>query len=154
MDILSWIQKNHPGAVQDIGDRLEVVHESGEHTTLWKRRGVERLSPMEELLDCYRTYDGMDLFSSTFKIASLVHPKTVDEVRITFTLQSLAWETKETNCVFPHDSVPFMYQAGTGYYAVDATSGTIYEWDIESGEISDEFDSLEAILNEWAEAVA
>ena len=153
MDILSWIQQNRPGRVHDFGDRVEVAHQSGEHSTLWKRQDGDYPAPLNGLLDCYKVYDGIDLFSSTFKIASILKPQQVDGVHITFTLQSLASETSAKNCMFPSGSVPFMYQAGIGYYAVQAPLGKIYEWDAETGEISDEFDSFESIINEWIDAV-
>ncbi len=153
VEILTWIQNNRPGIVEDLGDRLEISHQSGECSTLWKRTGNQYLPQLTRLGDCYTQYDGIDLFSSTFKLASTYHPQQADGVQLTFTLDQIAREAKANNCGFPLGSVPFMYQAGIGYYAVAADSPTVYEWDMESGELSDEFESLEAILTEWISAI-
>ena len=46
-----------------------------------------------------------------------------------------------------------MYQAGIGFYAVGIESGKIFEWDDEAGAVSTEFDCVEAVFDEWLEAV-
>jgi hypothetical protein len=153
MGILEWILAQRPGTVQDCGDRLEVKHESGEYSTLWKQVGHKYPGLLGTVSDCYSAYDGIDLFSSTFKLASVIEPQRVDNVKLTFTLAELDDEVKAKCCSFPVGAVPFMYQAGIGYYAVAPASGSIYEWDIEDRQLSDKFDTIESILSEWISAI-
>jgi hypothetical protein len=55
---------------------------------------------------------------------------------------------------FPENSIPFMYQAGIGFYAVGIKSGKIYEWDTEGSQLTAEYPCIYDILNEWVDAVS
>ena len=154
MDILTWIEKNRPGEIADRGDLIEIAHHSGEHSTLWKRNTRSNYQSLKKLGQSYTDFDGLDLFSSTFKFASIESPKSKNGVVITFSLAQLKEEVSLHGCDFPSNSVPFMYQAGIGYYAVDIDTGEIYECDSESGELSDRYDSLEELMEDWLAAVS
>jgi hypothetical protein len=152
MDILDWINRNRPGKTQNLPDRVEIAHESGEHSTLWKRSDNTDLSRLRKLGTVYLQFDGLDLFSSTFKFASVLVPRVKNDVTVIFTLEQLEREVASIGFQFPELSVPFLYQAGIGYCAVDVASGRIYEYDVETG-LSDEYESLEELLNEWLAAI-
>ena len=143
MDILDWIKSNRPGEISDLSDRIEIAHASGEHSTLWKKKTEASAQSLEKLGELYSVFDGLDLFSSTFKIASINEPKSKNNVIITFTLNQLKNEVASLGCDFPEWSVPFLYQAGIGYCAINPESGHILECDSESGERSDEYGSIE-----------
>ena len=99
-------------------------------------------------------FDGADLFSSTFKIASISNSKCVGDIELVESLSKFQGWVNQLNPSFPENVVPFMYQAGIGVYAVGVESGKIYEWDDEQGALTDEFDSLAQVLTEWLDAVA
>ncbi len=154
MELLTWIMTNRPGDLIDIGDRIEIEHKSGEHSTLWRRTTGPGGWCEPCLGDAFLKYDGIDLFSSTFKLASTNTPRLVDDVKLVFTFQQIDVKARQLRCLFPAGSVPFMYQAGIGYYACNPTSNSIYEWDTETQAISGMFASLEDILDEWISAVS
>ncbi len=154
MDILEWIELNRPGRIQEIGDRIEIAHDSGEHSTLWKRVISSCPVALEKLGQVYTKLDGMDLFSSTFKIAASDSPKAKNGVILTFTLDQLKREVSSKGCDFPNDAVPFMYQAGIGYGALNVRTGAVYECESDGGEPSNEYSSLEELMNEWLAAVS
>ncbi|MDM4015941.1 hypothetical protein [Roseiconus lacunae] len=153
MNLHEWIERSRPGSVEEFVDRIEIAHECGEHSTLWKSTTDGRSHVGGQLGNTYLDYDGIDLFSSTFKFASTVDPKLRAGVKMTFTLKQLQNEVGDVGCNFPESSIPFLYQSGIGFYAVDVVSGRLYECDADSGELSDEYESLEALLDDWIIAV-
>ena len=155
MNLLDWIKANRPGNVIEHDDRFEIEHQSGDHSTLFKNSAAHAgtMSSYISLGDTYTAFDGADLFSSTFKIASISVPKSVGDVELVESLSKFQDWVKHLNPSFPESVVPFMYQAGIGVYAVGEESGKIYEWDDEQGALSDEFDSLDHVLTEWLDAV-
>jgi hypothetical protein len=154
VDILGWIIRCRPGHVQDMADRIEIFHDSGEHSTLWKRLDASCPKALERLGPVYSKFDGMDLFSSTFKIASSNSPKRKNGVTMVFSLGQLQQEVSSTGCDFPSDSVPFMYQAGIGYGALEVTTGAVFECESDGGKPSDKYNSLEELMNDWLAAVS
>ena len=85
--LLDWLLESRPGSVSEMEDRIEISHDSGEHSTLWKRsESADASGALTTLGDIYTNYDGADLFSSTFKIASVNQPKSKNGVTITFDL--------------------------------------------------------------------
>jgi hypothetical protein len=156
MKLLDWIKTNRPGNVYEYDDRFEIEHQSGEYSTLFKNTGAyaDRMNSYRALCDAYTSFDGADLFSSTFKIASISRPKSVEGVELVDSLSRFQAWVKQLNPAFPEKVVPFMYQAGIGVYAVGEESGKIYEWDDEQGALTDEFDSLDQVLAEWLDAVS
>ncbi len=153
MKILNWLLTKQPGQVNEYSDRFEISHDSGEHSTLWKKVSSKVPEYLVGLGDIYTKYDGMDLFSSTFKISSNTSAKSAEGVEIVENIEKFNEYVATINPIFPEDSIPFMYQAGIGIYAVGKKSGRIYEWDTESAELSDEFENLEAIFEEWLDAI-
>lgn len=154
MDILDWIAANRPGEIRQFRDRIEVIHDSEERSTLWLNNLELKSDNMEHLNEIYTRFDGMDLFSSTFKIAAMDRPKSKNGVVILPTLQQIAEDLNSLHPEFPEDSIPFMYQAGIGFYAVGVKSGRIYEWDEEENVLSGQYESVEDILDEWLKAIA
>ena len=156
MKLLDWLVANRPGNVSEHDDRYEIEHESGEHSTLFKNVGspISNKSPLKTLGDIYCTFDGADLFSSTFKVASLVSPRSVEGVELVRSLHNFKDWLDKLDPNFSESVIPFMYQAGIGFYAIGEESGKIYEWDEEQGALSDEFDTLDKILKEWIDAIS
>ena len=154
MDILKWIKLNRPGKIEQLEDRIEIAHKTGEHSTVWLNNLKEKRDDIKNLGDMYNKYDGMDLFSSTFKVAALDTPKSKNDVLIVQNLHQVAEDLYSLHPKFPEESVPFMYQAGIGFYAVGIKSGKIYEWDEEENELSGEYESVQEILDEWAKVMA
>lgn len=153
-DILDWINDNRSGNITETCERIEIAHHSGEYSTLWKRKGVVVPDELFSFTELYDKYDGIDLFSSTFKIASINDIKSKNNVNIVFNLASLKTEIEKLRIVFPEFSTPFMYQSGIGYYAYAANTGTIFEWDDEANVISAEYHSLTEVLDEWLAAIS
>lgn len=156
MKLLDWIKANRPGNISEYDDRFEIEHQSGEHSTVFKNAeaNIVTMNSLKPLGDTYTDFDGADLFSSTFKIASISTSKYVGDVELVESLSKFQYWVNQLNPSFPESVVPFMYQAGIGVYAVGAESGRIYEWDDEQGALTDEFDSLDQVLTEWLDAVA
>lgn len=153
MDLLSWIDKNRPGKVTSEGDRIEISHSSGEYSTLWLNLENNHPSGLIGLGDIYKKYDGIDLFSSTFKIASVGMSKGKNGVEITPTLKELSEELLAENAEIPQGSIPFMVQQGIGIYSFRSENGLISEWDSELSEFTQQFPDLTAIFDEWLIAV-
>ncbi len=154
MDILDWIMQKRPGSIQDLGDHIEISHESGEYSTLWKRVNDTCPASLHILGPIYSSYNGMDLFSSTFKIAASDSPKGKNGVAIVFSLGELREEVSAIGCEFPKNSVPFLYQAGIGYGAVDVDTGAIYECDTDGGAVCDEYASIADLMDDWLAAIS
>lgn len=152
MNLLDWIKENRPGTVSERADRIEVAHDCGEHSTLWFNKDKECLHPILGL-GIFQDYDGVDLFSSTFKVASLKKPKVRDGVQITFALKDIEKELLDLGASLPEKVTPFMIQQGMGIYSIGADSGKIYEWDTELNELTGEFSNFYDILSQWLEAV-
>jgi hypothetical protein len=154
IDIIKWIQAKRPGRVERLGDRIEITHDTGEHSTIWVNTLQSRGADLEHLSDIYHLYDGMDLFSSTFKIAAINEPKGKSSVVLVQSLAQFAADVKSANPCFPEPAIPFMHQAGIGFYAVGTKSGKIYEWDMEEQRLSAEYANVFDILNEWLKAMS
>lgn len=153
MKIIDWINLNYPGNMLEYDDRFEIAHQSGDCSTLFKNSSKRRIDVLSKLDAVYLDFDGMDLFSSTFKIASINSVKVVEGVELIEPLSSLGGYASSMLAKFPESAVPFMYQAGIGIYAVDAKSGKIYEWDEEQMKIANEYDHLDNIFQEWLDAI-
>ncbi len=154
MNIINWILAKRPGKVDEYGDRYEISHDSGEFSTIFKNINSESGKWLKTLGDTYLKYDGMDLFSSTFKLSSMQSAKTVESVELVDSLRDLSKYVSTVGAKFPEDVIPFMYQAGIGIYALGKNSGRIYEWDIEELTVTGEYSTLEDIFEEWLDAVA
>lgn len=153
MDIIEWIKINYPGRINQINDRIEIIHNTGEYSTLWLNTLKLKKDIIGKLNEIYSKYDGMDLFSSTFKVAALETPKRINDVIIVQSLRQVAKDLNPLQPKFPEESIPFMYQAGIGFYAVGIASRKIYEWDEEENNLSGEYKSIVEILDEWVKAI-
>lgn len=154
VDILEWIKKNYPGKMKQFKERIEIVHDDGTYSTIWlNTKFVSNDDRLKRITYLYKKYNGMDLFSSTFKVAAIDTPKSKNNVEL---VQNIAMLTKDINFLhpeFPEKSIPFMYQTGIGFYAIGIKSGKIYEWDEEDNELSGEYESVQEILDEWLKAI-
>ncbi|GLO63600.1 hypothetical protein MACH09_41080 [Vibrio sp. MACH09] len=155
MKLMEWLLEHRPGVATELDDRFEIQHHSGEHSTLFKSQQLrkERTS-LSGLDDIYTSFDGADLFSSTFKIAADSEPKYIGKVRLVDNLEQFQQWVDELKVSFPEKVTPFMYQSGIGVYAIGETSGKIYEWDDELEMLSDEFENIEDVFSEWLDAVS
>lgn len=153
MDLLGWLKHAVGGKQVQVDDRIDVLHDTGSVSTLWLRSPESKVpAPLKGLGGVYEAFDGADLFSSTFKIASLSAPRMRGSVPITPTLEQIAEMAVSDGCRFPPGAVPFMMQAGIGFYAVDEQLPKIYEWDTEYEELAGEYEDVSAIFDEWLEA--
>ncbi len=151
--LLDWIQRNFPGRVTEHLDRLSINHFDGSCSDIWRRTSATPPPPLFHALgDAYWKYDGMDLFSSAFKLASLTEPRYLSGSWIVPTLDQLAAQAAGDRVAVPNGGVVFMTQAGIGYYFVTG-EGRILEWDTASRSIAETFTALDEILNQWRDAI-
>lgn len=150
MNLLDWIQTKIPGSETRLRDRLEIAHQDGSHSTLWYRTEADIPKGLPKLI--YDEFDGIDLFSSTFKIAALKKAKSENGVEIVFSLDSINREFSDQVDIPPGSTI-FMHQAGIGIYAAFPETDEIIEWDTEMQEITGRYSDLLDILNEWYNAV-
>lgn len=146
--LLDWLRHRAPGAEEVIADELRIRHGRRGVSSLWYRSDPIIVPPALRPLQLYETFDGADLFSSTFKVASIASGRVRGDVEIVPSLASLEADALREGAEIPTGATPFMVQAGIGIYSV-APSGRIYEWDSELGEISGEYGDVLAILDEW-----
>ncbi len=154
MDIIEWIKLNRPGKIKQLEDRIEIAHDTGEYSTIWLNSFEVENDDIKNISELYNKYDGMDLFSSTFKVAAINAPRSKNDVLLVQSLYQISIDVNSLQPEFPEESIPFMYQAGIGFYAVGTISGKIYEWDEEDNELSGEYESVQEILDEWGKAMA
>lgn len=153
MNIMDWISINRPGKIIELRDRYEISHDSGEWSTLFKNISKRPPECLLSLGDIYTVYDGIDLFSSTFKIAAIETSKNVEDVELVGSLNDLKSYLSILKSNFPEEAIPFMYQAGIGVYAIGITTGRIYEWDTEESKVSGKYTEIEQIFYEWLRAI-
>ncbi|MFK7820085.1 MAG: hypothetical protein AB8G99_15295 [Planctomycetaceae bacterium] len=146
MGIVEWVRERRPGQVIEHEDRFELRHDCGEVSTFW--RGTS--ATISGILPANSPVDGMDLFSSTFKVAASV-PRMLGGVKILFSFDELAAELRGSSSPFTSSCVPFMYQAGIGYYAL--SDGKIQEWDTMEEEVTGTYALLIDVVAEWLAAV-
>ncbi|GBC63452.1 hypothetical protein DENIS_4446 [Desulfonema ishimotonii] len=152
MTLLEWIENKKPGKLLRLDDRIKIEHKDESASILWLNKNVEVPKPLEILEEVFEIYDGIDLFSSTFKIASIDSCKCLGSVEITFSLEELQSEFEFCNPVLPEDSIAFMVRAGIGIYALGLESSTIYEWDTEYRELTGTYKNIFEILDDWLSA--
>lgn len=151
-DLVSWIRRFAPGVEQEGDGELRILHVKEGVSSLWYRKPEEQVpEALRRLAGLYDSFDGADLFSSTFKIASLAVPRRRGSVAIVPSVDALVTMARTDGATFPEGCVPFMYQAGIGYYAVSQI-GSVLEWDTETREFSGEYDDVLSIFQEWLQA--
>ncbi len=146
--LLDWLRHRAPGAEEVLTHELRIQHTGRGVSSLWYRADRIAVPPALQPLQLYETFDGADLFSSTFKVASIASGRVRDDVEIVPSIASLQAVAVREGAEIPTGATPFMLQAGIGIYSV-APSGRIYEWDSELREISGEYADVFAILDEW-----
>jgi hypothetical protein len=149
MELLDWITLKRPGDVDSLSGRIEVVHQDGNRSTLWLRTSASIPEPLLSLGDLYEKYDGIDLFSSTFKVASADERQRRGDVDLTFSLKDLRIEFEAYGAGISQDAIPFMIQQGIGIYIIDPSSSEIIEFDTEQGAVSERYGSIFEVLEEW-----
>jgi hypothetical protein len=155
MALIDWLNSNLPGLIEEKSDRFEFAHDSGDHSTIWKRDNpnINQSTLMDFLGDFYADYDGIDLFSSTFKIAAAESQRLRGGVKLISTLQEYKNEFDFLKPKLPEEYITFMIQQGIGFYSIGIKSGIIYEWDIDFNKISGEYQDLYQVFYEWLKAV-
>jgi hypothetical protein len=152
MNITNWLLAKRPGRIVTVDEHVEITHNNGDRSTLWLQMESLMSWMQGEVRDFYSMYDGADLFSSTFKIAAISEKKKLGAVNVVFTLDEIQRELDVYNCTIPENASAFMYQAGIGIYSASHTSSRIYEFDTETGEVT-QFESLISILEDWVDAI-
>jgi hypothetical protein len=153
MDLALWAEKADPGPREDAVDHINIHHGALGTSSLWHRAPSTALPPAIHGLGVYETWDGADLFSSAFKLASVEGPRSVRGVSIVPGLAELGAEAERVGWQLPRGGVPFMIGSGQWLYAA-LPSGRVLEFDLERAEPGDEFDGLEPVLQEWLNNVA
>ncbi len=153
METLPWLLEKLPGEIEHKANRIMIRHHCGERSTLWVNDNVTTPEALLLLGDVYSRYNGMDLFTSTFKLFAIDGPTYSGDVPIVGSLDELKNEITGLTISFPESAVPFMYEAGIGYYAADRSRGTIYKWDACEHRLTSEYSGLDCIFEEWLKAV-
>jgi len=143
------------GELKDCGDYFQIDHIDQSVSLLWKNQSSNtKIDGCDgDLEDVYLAYDGCDLFSSGFKIASQAIIKKIGDVEIIPTLLELKDIQIAEKVVFPSDTIPFMLEMGNWLYGYSKQRKTYYKWDIEYHELGQEYHSLEEIFLDWKEAI-
>ena len=143
-----------PGVVSHLVDRYQIQHSNGDVSTIWLRT-EESFVPSElaGLDGFYRFFDGADLLSSTFKIASTKASRRLNGVEITPTLSELLELLQGKLPGNLQDCIPFMTEAGVWIYLFDPNTSIIRKWNLEDGEECDSYLSLNAVIEEWVDVV-
>ena len=153
-NIIEWINVYRPGIITEEIDKVKIIHSNGEHSILWKIDSQlifpEKYSILKQF---YEDFDGMDLFSSTFKIASIINPKIENNVTLTFSINEINNEYKKALKLISEPSIVFMHQAGIGMYALGMKTNAIYEYDDGYNKITNKYKNIFEIIYEWHKAL-
>ena len=153
MDLARWVEQAAPGSQEDGEDYITIKHGNLGTSSLWRRAPSTALPPAIEALGYYEIWDGADLFSSAFKLASVAGPRSHGGVVIVPGLADLEAEAASVEWRLPRGAVPFMVGSGQWLYAATQT-GAVLEFDLEQGEPGTDFEGLEQVLREWLRNVA
>jgi hypothetical protein len=148
-EIIKSILESCSGTLEEYDDRYVIRHENGDVSKFWKRSmsASERFSLLGEL---YSVFNGINLFSSTFFIGRDANDGYADEF---ITTDEIAKESEIYGAVFPNGAIPFMIEPGMALYALDSKDKIIYRWDVVNKEITDGFECILDIFDEWLEVV-
>lgn len=149
MMFLEWLVSRVPGATQWQDSLLEVSHNSGDKSFLWRREGNTPLPAEIGGVGLYAEFDGMSLFSGTFKVASSRVPRALRGVNVVPSLAEMNAYAREDGAEFPDGVIPFMMQAGRGFYGVEPEGGTIFLWDTETDELRTIGLRLDDVFEAW-----
>jgi len=143
-----------PGTIRRLEDRYQIDHTNGDISTLWlKEKTVIAPVSLQNLHLIFDEFDGADLFSSTFKVASLNTSRALNGVEITPTLTELSNLVNTEPSLVSQRGVPFMAEAGIWLYLFDPASLMIHKWNIEDHEACDSYASIQSIVEEWVKVV-
>lgn len=151
MKLDEWIASMKTGHKKQTDSCIVIDHEDGDTSHFYiKRHTSQNLEWVPESIKLlYEEFDGMDLFSSTFKICSLKEPIVIGGVTIITSISEL--EERMSNIKFPEPALPFMKETGNWIYAASLNSNWIYSFDIEYGSI-DKHRSFYEIIDNWLTA--
>jgi hypothetical protein len=152
LPFLDWLLALAPGKTRNLRDRVDVFHNTGKQSTLWKRMPGTKSNPSLDLLPLYQQFEAAVLFDSTFKVCSLGGVKRRHAVPVVGTVAQRASDVKAAGISFPKGATPFM-SGIQSEYALDETSRKIVEYDLELEKISARHPSVEKVIEEWFEAV-
>jgi hypothetical protein len=154
VSIFEWALDQFPGTVDRFEDRLEISHGMGDTSTFWLNPDPSLIPAELQALkhDIYEQFDGVDLFSSAFKICSLGATRYLGEVPIVGTLEKMKRIARDEGVSYP-DFVPFMDGSGQWIYGINST-GLILVWDREyERPTSFTYKDIYEVLAEWKEAI-
>jgi hypothetical protein len=152
MSFVEWLLNERTIAKVEEDEMLILSHENDCRSSLWHQKEPLPDWIKGDLRYFYSKFDGGSLFDSTFIIAALSVPKSINSVGVVFSQSEIGRELAGYDFELPEPSVAFMYQAGIGIYAVGQRSGLIYECDTETGDV-ETHDNLRPIFEQWWEAV-
>lgn len=151
---IDFLVRLEPGEVSHGKESCQVLHNSGDVSTLWLKNpefsGEPRLARISEF---FSDFDGADLFSSTFKVASLFGDRVVNGNSIVGSFEDLRLLARKEHALSDEALIPFMTEAGVWLYLFDPVSSCIRKWDLEYHEECDSYATLESIIEEWFSAV-
>jgi len=152
-EFIRYIASVVPGEIHKHEDRYQIEHSNGDVSTIWlKPAGVITPASLHQLC-IFDEFDGADLFSSTFKIASTGISRCLNSVEITPTFAELDAIMGSEPLLSSTEVVPFMSEAGIWIYLLEPASSTIRKWNIEDHEECDSYPSLKAIIEEWVSVI-
>lgn len=152
--LLNWLRELSPGKYEDHESCQVIVHDDGDISYFYKRAENEDVSGLpEKIRPIYQYYDGIDLFSNTFQIASFSRNIEVEGEKLICNLTELAEIVKGIE--FPEPVVPFMLElsdmeGNQWVYAAAKNSDKIYSYDTRD-ELFDIYESVEEIISGWIE---
>lgn len=152
-EFIRYIATVVPGEIHRHEDHYQIKHFNGDVSTIWlKPSGMIMPSSLKQLR-IFDDFDGADLFSSTFKIASTGTSRRLNGVEITPTYAELDAIIAGEPLLIGNEIIPFMSEAGIWIYLLESASSTIRKWNVEDHEECDSYPSFEAIIEEWVSVI-
>lgn len=146
-----WILSKKYGTKKVTPECTQLLHENGETSHFYTRESTaqNKIELPESINFLFENFDGIDLFSSTFKICSNKNPVSINGVDLISPISEMAYRMSEVD--FPEPAIPFMNETGNWIYAASLKSNCIYSFDIEYGDI-EKHDSVYEIIENWINA--
>lgn len=151
MEFIDWIISKKSGAKRETDEYIQIIHDDGNFSHFYYKTELSKKFDMipRSIKFLYREFDGIDLFSSTFKVCSIERPVIISKVTILSSLSTL--REKMTEIKFPEPSVSFLNETGNWIYAASTKSDNIYSFDVEYGDIG-VYNSVYEIIENWINA--
>lgn len=149
VQFIKWFLETAPGSKEEFPEFIFVEHKDGDGSHLFRRTEkypIENLPAMIRPL--YEQFNGMDLFDSTFQIASLTNDVYLKDEKVIDSIPTL--QETFADVQFPEPVLPFMMEGTSWLYAVASDNSKIYCYDFEY-DVIDTYDDFEEIITGWLE---